>query len=315
MDMENQSVYVESEFAPLKRAILSQSEYYIASNNGSGPADRNLIPLFMNRERESLKALLESYGVEVLMPRKLNEQERKAALQPDGPTGGAGITNFFSRDPILTVGDNIIELNLKDEYRRHEVLTMQDILSAEKDKRNCKYLSMPRINIFDKSTSPFMEGGDVLLLGKTVFVGVSDHATNEYGFQWLRSYLSAFGYKVKAVRVIGKYFHLDCVMSFVREGLMIVCEDCLPDGIPAELSSWDKIFVPAEEAARLAVNGLPLNEDVYITDMAFRDTIGKELDKRKVHVEYLDFRFTRVHKGAFRCSVNPLLRKYEKDTI
>ena len=37
---------------------------------------------------------------------------------------------------------------------------------------------------------------------------------------------------------------------------------------------------------------------------------GKELEKRGIRVEYLDFRFTRAHKGAFRCSVNPLLREY-----
>lgn len=305
-----ENVYVESEFAPLKRAILSQSECIVAQRNGSGDIDRNLISLFMKRERENLKALLESYRVEVLMPRELSEEEKKSALLPDGPTAGTGMTNFFSRDPILVVGNSVVELNLKDEQRRYEVFAMRDILTAESDKGKCRFLSMPRINGFDESTNPFLEGGDVLILGKTVYVGVSDHATNEYGYQWLKSYLSSFGYEVKFVRVSGNYYHLDCMMSFVREGLMIVCEDYLPDGIPSELSSWDKIYVPSEDATRLAINGLPLNEEVYITDIAFRDTLGKELEKRGIRVEYLDFRFTRAHKGAFRCSVNPLLREY-----
>lgn len=308
--LENRTVYVENEFAPLKRAILSQSEYIITQENGSRTTDRNLMLLFMQRERDSLKALLESYGVEVLMPRKLNEHEKETALLPEGLTGGAGMTNFFSRDPIFVVGNNIIELNMKDKQRRCEVFAMRDILTAESAKGDCKYLSMPRINNFDETGTPFLEGGDILLLGKTVYVGVSDHATNEYGYEWLKSYLSAFGYEVKAVRVQADYFHLDCVMSFVREGLMIVCEDYLPDGIPEEFASWDKIFVPSEMADRLAVNGLPLNEEVYLTDMAFRNTLGKELEKRGVRTEYLDFRFTRTHKGAFRCSVNPLLREY-----
>lgn len=303
-------VNVESEFAPLKRAILSQSECVVAQGNGSRDVDRNLISLLMKREREDLKVLLESFGVEVVMPRKLSEEEKKTALLPGGLTHGAGMTNFFSRDPILVVGNSIIELNLKDEHRRCEVFAMRDILTAETDRGNCRYLSMPRINDFDESTTPFLEGGDVLLLGKTVYVGVSDHATNEYGYQWLKSYLSSFGYEVKAVRVSGNYYHLDCMMSFVRKGLMIVCEDYLPDGIPSEFSSWDKIYVSSEDADRLAINGLPLNEDVYITDIAFRDTLGKELEKRGIRVEYLDFRFTRAHKGAFRCSVNPLLREY-----
>ena len=309
--LKKQTVYVENEFAPLKRAILSQSECIVATENDSDNTN-NLISLFMKRERENLKSLLESYGVEVLMPRKLNEHEKETALLPNGPTGGEGMTNFFSRDPILVVGNHIIELNMKDNYRRCEVFAMREILTAENAKGNCSYLSMPRINVFDETATQFLEGGDILLLGKTVYVGVSDHATNEYGYQWLKSYLSAFGYKVKAVRVRGNSFHLDCAMSFVREGLMIACEDYLPDGIPAEFSSWDKLFVSAEDAARLAINGLPLNEDVYITDIAFRDTIGKDLERRGVRAEYLDFRFTRMHKGAFRCSVNPLLRAYEK---
>lgn len=72
-------LHVESEFSPLKRAILSQSECIVAQRNGSGTVDRNLISLFMKHERESLKVLLESYGVEVLMPRKLSEEEKRFA--------------------------------------------------------------------------------------------------------------------------------------------------------------------------------------------------------------------------------------------
>ena len=305
----SRTVYVENEFAPLKRAILSQSECIVATENDSDNTN-NLISLFMKCERENLKSLLESYGVEVLMPRKLNEHEKETALLPNGLTGGEGMTNFFSRDPILVVGNHIIELNMKDNYRRCEVFAMREILTAENAKGNCSYLSMPRINVFDETVTPFLEGGDILLLGKTVYVGVSDHATNEYGYQWLKSYLSSFGYKVRAVRVQNQYFHLDCVMSFVKEGLMIVCEEYLPDGIPEEFSSWDKIYVPARDADRLAVNGLPLNEEVYLTDVAFRDTLGKELEGKGIRTEYLDFKFTRMHKGAFRCSVNPLLREY-----
>ena len=301
---------MENEFAPLKRAILSQSEYIVAQGNGSATADRDLLWLFMKRERENLKALLERYGVEVLMPRKLNEHEKETAFLPDGLTGGEGVTNFFARDPVLVVGNNIIELNMKDKYRRCEVFAIRDILAEESTKGECKYLSMPHINNFDETGTPFLEGGDILLLGRTVYVGVSDHATNEYGYEWLKSYLSSFGYEVRAVRVQNKYFHLDCAMSFVREGLMIVCEEYLPDGIPKEFSSWDKICLPIEYADRLAVNGLPINEEVYLTDVAFCDTLGKELKKRGVRTEYLDFRFTRMHKGAFRCSVNPLLREY-----
>lgn len=61
--------------------------------------------------------------------------------------------------------------------------------------------------------------------------------------------------------------HLDCALSLVREGLMIVCEEALPDGIPEPLKSWHRISVPCEDLTHLAVNGLPVNEQVYITEI------------------------------------------------
>ena len=307
-DRKHQSVYTESEFAPLKRVILSQSEQAPSQKSDSG---MGILSILMERERANLKTLLEYYGAEVIMPRRLTGYEKEAASSPDGPTNGGGMTNFYSRDPFAVIGDNIIELNLRSRERRYEVLTARDILAAESVKNNCRYVSMPRIDISqgtDGGPGPFLEGGDILLLGKTVYVGQSDWGSNENGFQWLKSYLSTFGYQCRAVRIQGNIAHLDCVISLVRDGLMIVCEDCLPDGLPEEFASWDKILVPSEAADRLAVNGLSINEEVYVTDTAFRETVGKELEKRGIHVEYLDFRITRTFKGSFRCSTNPLLR-------
>ncbi len=38
-------------------------------------------------------------------------------------------------------------------------------------------------------------------------------------------------------------------------------------------------------------NGLPINENVYITDSAFKETVGKELEKRGTTVEYVDLKY------------------------
>lgn len=89
---------------------------------------------------------------------------------------------------------------------------------------------------------------------------------------------------------------------------MIVSEDSLPNGIPKELKGWDKIKVSYEDAQNLAVNGLPLSSKVYITDSAFKHTIGKELEKRGIKVENIDYEISRSMGGAFRCSTQPLLR-------
>lgn len=81
----------------------------------------------------------------------------------------------------------------------------------------------------------------------------------------------------------------------------------LINGIPEELKNWDKISVPYSDVSRLAVNGLPINDSVYILDPEF-EYIGKQLISKGITVEYIDFEISRSLGGSFRCSTQPLLR-------
>lgn len=319
------SLFVESEFAPLKKVIVSRSEFtdqilplsqvYIPLDEledyGGEVIGENV--LFhadwekmqkMEAERQALVSILEQYGVEVQMPRKLTEQERALATDPNGPSHGKGLTNEFVRDPFIVVGEHVIESNFRKEYRRYEALTARDLFPED-----CRYVSLPVADISDEEAGPFLEGGDVLVYKEKVFVGNSGYGSNSAGIEWLRNYLAPYGYEVTEVRLQGNILHLDCAMSLVREGLMIVCEESFADGIPEPFQEWDKIRVSEEDAEHLAVNGLPVDSNVYITDSAFRDTIGKELEDRGIKVEYLDFSATRSEAGSVHCSTQPILRK------
>ncbi|WP_197197435.1 dimethylarginine dimethylaminohydrolase family protein [Bacillus safensis] len=308
------SVYVESEFAPLKRVVLSQSEVYFPEED-SGPnmmEDMKDIQIKMEKEREEFKKVLQKYDVDTQMPRLLTEDEKKLGLAENGITGGAGATNFFARDPFFTIGNHIIEGSFFSSYRRLEVLPARDILLKEVKANQNPYVAVPQPDVskgINSKTGPFLEGGDILVYGKTIFVGNSGQASNKEGIDWLRNYLTPDGYKVVEVKLEKNTLHLDCAISFVRDGLMIVNEDSLPNGIPDELKDWDKIKVSYKDAQNLAINGLPINEKVYVTDIAYKNTIGKELEKRDIKVEYVDFKITRSFGGAFRCTTQPLLRK------
>ena len=101
-------------------------------------------------------------------------------------------------------------------------------------------------DISDAEAGPFLEGGDVLVYNKQVFVGNSGYGSNAAGIEWLRNYLAPYGYEVTEVRLQGNILHLDCAMSLVREGLMIVCEESFADGIPEPFQAWDRIRVSEE---------------------------------------------------------------------
>lgn len=321
---ERKDVFIQSEFAPLKRVVLAQSQIIapkkmdadvlkILPPETAGMADKLLGKDFRDAapelqaqwelERESLKKVLEKYGVEVQRPRLLTDYEKLLG-------GDDGCSNFFARDPFFTIGDIIIEGSLRYKHRRNEILPLRPVIEKAARESGAVYVSVPRADISegpDSEAGPFLEGGDVLVLDKTVFVGVSGQASNERGYQWLKSFLRPYGYEVFKVPLKNDVLHLDCALSLVRDGLMIVCEEAFLEGVPEKLESWDKIQVPLSDLAYLAVNGLPVNESVYILDPKF-EYIGRQLEARGVKTEYVDFQISRGFGGSFRCSTQALLR-------
>lgn len=319
-------IFVENEFAPLKTVVLAQSEFGYPKE--PRPEDlRFLNPAAVHenfenkgkdyaeafpelqkqweKERENLKETLEKYGVNVVRPRKLTHTEKESV-------GTAGYSNFFVRDPFFTVGNFVVEASLRFLHRRNEVFPVRDLFLQSVYPQDCFYVAVPQPEIADPEDQtlgkgPFLEGGDVLVLGKHVFVGNSGLASNDLGIQWLQKLVKPQGYVVEKVKLHPDILHLDCALGFVKEGLMIVCEEAFPDGIPASLQEWKKIPVTIDEAMNLATNGLPVSPEVYITDPAFK-RIGEQIEKEGIKVEYIDFSISRSFGGSFRCSTQPLLR-------
>ncbi|WP_153392847.1 dimethylarginine dimethylaminohydrolase family protein [Chryseobacterium vaccae] len=319
-------IFVENEFSPLKKVVLAQSEFGFPKEprpedlrflskeavkenfENKGKDYSEVFPELQKQwegERENLKKTLEEYGVEVLRPRKLSSVEKEAV-------GTAGYSNFFVRDPFFTVGNFIIESSLRFLHRRSEIFPVRDLFLQEIYPEECIYVAVPQPEIADAEDStlgkgPFLEGGDVLVLGKQVFVGNSGLASNELGVQWLRKLLKPQGYTVEQVKLHPDILHLDCALGLVREELMIICEDTFLDGIPAALKEWKKIHVTLDEAMNLATNGLSVSPKVYITDPSFKH-IGNQIEQENIRVEYIDFSISRSFGGSFRCSTQPLLR-------
>jgi len=320
-------IFVESEFAPLRTVVLAESQI-AAPQQLPDPAElaflkpeflalapamlgKDFADAFPERqrawegERAAFAAVLVKHGVEVLRPRRLMPAEIAAAA-------GRGYANFFARDPFFTIGGFVIEGSLRFPHRRDEVLPIRPVIYERVYSDDCIYVAAPRPEICDPGDKrlgpgPFIEGGDVLVLGKHVFVGDSGLASNGLGARWLKKLLAPHGYEVEVVRLKPDVLHLDCALGLVREGLMVVCPSAFVSGIPEKLGSWNRIEVTEEEARQLATNGLPLSPDVYVTDPDFRH-IGDRIGEYGVQVEYIDFSISRAFGGAFRCSTQPLAR-------
>lgn len=321
---------VASEFSQLKRLVLSESEFHTPDPEKSNSYATNFLAtenqgLFTEKfgefktvypewqarweaEKIAMCQVLESHGVEVLRPRRLTEAEKR-----QGRESGQGYSNFFARDPFFTVGSFIIEGNLRFSHRQLEGMPLREILLDAGSRPGVSYLATPRPSELAEElavSGPYLEGGDVLVYYQTIFVGYSGLASDSEGIKWLTHFLQPAGYRVIPVRLHPDVLHLDCVLSFLREGLMIVCEEAFLDGIPEELADWDRIDIDLVQAAQLMANGLSINEDIYITDVAFTELIPK-IEAYGIQVVTLDYQISRLFGGSFRCTTQVLERSDE----
>jgi glycine amidinotransferase len=325
-------IFVKSEFAPLRTVVLARCEMRLPDADSASkeqlaeemsimPEEERQIVLQLlgkdhaeamperqqrwEAEREALRLMLEKHGVEVLRPRLLTQWEKEAG-------GKNGYSNSFVRDPWFTVGAAVIEGSLRFPHRRLEVLPSRDLFRREVYPAACRYVALPQpeimpLDVDSGGPGPFLEGGDVLVYERQAFVGVSGRGSTTLGAEWLRKLMAPDGYTVETVRMKPNFLHLDCVMGLVREGLLVVYEDGLLDGLPQALKDWERIPASEAEAMSLGTNGLPISPNAYVTDPTFR-RIGEEIAKRGIDVEYVEFSISRAFGGAFRCSTQALWR-------
>jgi dimethylargininase len=113
----------------------------------------------------------------------------------------------FVEDAALALDEVAIITRPGAPSRRPEIESMATVLSA--------YKSLQRIQ------SPgTLDGGDVLVVGRTIYVGLSSR-TNHDGFTQLGTFVSGWGYEVIPVRVKG-CLHLKSAVTQVADNLLLI---------------------------------------------------------------------------------------------
>ena len=228
----------------------------------------------MEKENKELISVLEKHGVKVWRPEILT-RERVIKNFGEEYVRFAGVSQQYVRDPILVISNNVIENTMGSLYRRSDILGLRRLFVERVAGSNARWVAMPGIDYslmvrdgqFNKTWFPVLEGGDVIVLGKKIFVGTSLNSatgSSELGYRWLKSYLEGQGYDVERVRLPEDILHLDVALSVPRPGVIIVCPEAFVDGVPSYFNGWKRIEVSKDETRYLATNGLPIDQDHYI---------------------------------------------------
>ncbi|MGV8120515.1 MAG: amidinotransferase [Candidatus Xenobiia bacterium LiM19] len=225
---------------------------------------------------------------------------------------------YFPRDPMLVIGNTFIDTAMFHPMRRKERFPVRRAIGNRLRNGGARITSIPEPFPHPEERDggygpgPFLEGGDVFVLGRTIYVGNSGNASNTAGIQSLRDILGP-EYSVNEVRFSRKFLHLDCILSTPRPGLAIVCREGFLDGLPAFLEGWKLIEVSAEDAEKkLAANGLVIDEKTILVAEELPE-LADALSRAGQNVITTPFDGIFAWGGAFRCWHHPLVRESDRD--
>lgn len=278
-------------------------------NGGKALDLKSAFPERWERTREQIEGVVATYerfGVEVLRLRPYSDAEKRhlGDLQP-------GHAQLYPADPVFVIGQHILEICIRRAYRRKEIFPIRDallpIIEADPEIR---YVAMPQAQPHDPAGAgpgPFLEGGDILLLGEDIFVGESHLSSNRAGIDWLARYIEPYGYRVHRMPMQGDLLHALGVMCLLREGLLMAYLPAFVEGLPEPLRDWEVIELTQAEAEAHATVGVSLDERHYMID-PHHNRVMDELGKRGVEPVPVPSDALAFWGGAIRCVTLPLAR-------
>jgi len=224
------------------------------------------------------------------------------------------VMQTYPRDPMLVIGTKFIETAMYEPNRRKERFAVRRTVGDRLAHSNARIVSMPEPEPFPADENgkygpgPFLEGGDVFLLGRDIYVGNTGNASNTAGIRWLQNCLGD-EYRVHEIPLSSHFLHLDCVLATPRPGLAIICREAFVQGIPDFLDGWKLIDVSAEDAEqKLGCNGFVLDDKTMIVGEDMPE-LAKALRSEGTTVITTPIDGIHWQGGGFRCWHHPLVRE------
>lgn len=215
------------------------------------------------RQHEAYKQCLTTMGVQVTA----------LDLLPEAPDA------VFIQDTAVVVDEVAVVATMGAACRANEVESVVQVLASH---RSLKRLSPPAT----------LEGGDVVQIGRTLYVGDSGR-TNHQGIRQLSEILGPYDYQVIPVGVSG-CLHLSTGCSYLGRGLMLL-NPVWVDAAP--FRQFEIIEVPETES--WAANTIAVGDTVLMAS-AFERTCAL-VEERGFNVIATDISELQKAEGALTC--------------
>lgn len=230
--------------------------------------------LFLQREPIDVSMAVQQHQAYERRLRHLGVRVLSLPAEPELPDA------VFVEDPAVVVDEVAVLTAPGPLLRRREVASIAVALSPY---RSLRYIA---------GNGASLEGGDVLRIGRTLYVG-SSRRTNAEGRSQLAAALQPFGYEVVTVPVTG-CLHLKSACTYIGQGTLLINRQWL-DLEP--LLAYDAVAVAPEEPG--AANALLIGETVLLPESYPRTR--ELLARRGFQVESVDNSEFQKAEGALTC--------------
>jgi dimethylargininase len=245
-----------------------------AITRGVSPAIVNCELTFMQRQPIDLLRAREQHRSYERVLETLGARVISLPADPELPD------SMFVEDPAIVLDELAVIMPLGTDSRRPEAAPLAQTLTTF---RKLEYVNLPGT----------LEGGDILHLGRRLFVGLSQRSNTE-GIRQLSAILKPHGYEVNAIPVTG-CLHLKSAVTHIGRNALLANRAWFD---PAPLRGYDWIDVdPAEPHA---ANALAVG-DAVIFPASFPRTRAR-IEARGFHLTPLDISELQKAESGLTCS-------------
>ncbi|MDQ0273838.1 dimethylarginine dimethylaminohydrolase family protein [Cytobacillus purgationiresistens] len=281
MLMNKEKAGCHTEYDPLKAVILCEPTFMNIDSKINETqrrySDKGFnVQIAIEQHRHFVKTL-EEHGIEIIL---LPPQEEF----PE---------QVFTRDIGFTLADTVFVAEMSAEVRRGE----DEILKQWLLKREIPFKNVHKHRI---------EGGDVIIDGKTIYIGQSDR-TEISAIEYIQDLLPNF--EVIPVPFTDTYLHLDCVFNIISPTDALLFPGEIESETVKYLSSrYNIIEVTKEEQFTLGTNVLSIGNKKVLSQ-PINQNINKKLREHGYKVIEVDITEIIKSGGAFRCCTMPIKRE------
>ena len=259
---------VNNEYSILKRVLL-------------GPVEDKYLDEILE-----LKEILKKYSIKI----EESKYDKNSKYQ------------MFVRDPFIVIKDKILLCPMKEDFRREELNTINDLL---KKINSNSIIKVPK--------NVYLEGGDVILYNDTIFVGINGGRTNMKGVEFLKKTFPK--HNIVPLKMYNPdknipWVHLDCLFNILSNDTILIYKNGFLQETLDVLNHYFSMLIPItkKEQEELACNVISLGDNTVVMQKRHKRLI-EILKKNNFKIELMKYYNTIDEVGYLRCLTCPLERK------